>query len=81
MMSKQAFSSQMVVMCICSTTMVSFDPYMRSRISSGEKSVQCSPGTMRLLLVLIMMWRRVMRIVRVIYAMLILLFEPQDEVI
>lgn len=74
MINKQAFNSQIVVMCICSTTMVSFEPYMRSRISSGSKSIQFSPEAMRLLLVL-MMWRKAIRMVRVICAMLFCDFE------
>lgn len=54
MSNRQYFISQMVNICICSTTKTHLEPYSRLAISAASKTT-CSLGSMRLLLVCEMM--------------------------
>lgn len=62
---RQAFTSHIVRICICSTTRTSFDPYTRESISCWEKRETSSPGAIRLLLVFTTMCMTAIRTVSV----------------
>jgi hypothetical protein len=51
MIKRQALTSQTVMICICSETNTSFEPYILSLISLGVNWETSSPGAIRLLLV------------------------------
>lgn len=53
MMRRQALTSQIVRICICSTTKTSLDPYIRVLTSASEYCEMSSPGGIRLLLVFV----------------------------